>query len=476
MSDNPNLKLTSEDIELIEKMIPLYLQDKPACTHAYLNLGCSAQMCPVVLIRKSIPDFKCIGIPDRQIGRNLRKILDKLPKPKLDFTMPETLALGVREWLEASVKEEYCQVLPVGLTCNDICSVWINPKGQDWLNVCRDKGYLDMFKAILAYHKLPPLEYEVPLLTKEERKHVEYLTTSVDSPCDFKALSCSECHVLQQKLADNCGGHCFWRRNPNSPLAGPGSPERRRIIAALQAVLNKQDSLLPSHNVVQFAEPEREKWKWWLKQEDGSECCPSTQSSWATDADCDKQCISVFPEVRGEEYIVGDDQYTDCPCNRYSTEITRIVIKKCIALGVKEEPYPIWYTFTAGEDIAGGKRIITSEKDGILYAGDMPCICKSETNHYTTTPPKEKEPKFKPYVALTDSGRAVLIIKKTTRNFSEDQPGNIYHGENLRILTNPEEAYKMLGEQLGRKDMVEEAYEYMLRLINLLEGDSKCEK
>ena len=69
-------KLTSKDKELIEKMIPLYLADKPACTHAYLNLGCSRETCPVPTIRDSIPGFKCIGIPDRQIGRNLRKVLD----------------------------------------------------------------------------------------------------------------------------------------------------------------------------------------------------------------------------------------------------------------------------------------------------------------------------------------------------------------------------------------------------------------
>ena len=69
-------KLTPKNVELIKKMIPLYMKGLPACTHAYLALGCSRETCPVPSIRDSIPTFKCIGIPDTQIGRNLKKVLD----------------------------------------------------------------------------------------------------------------------------------------------------------------------------------------------------------------------------------------------------------------------------------------------------------------------------------------------------------------------------------------------------------------
>ncbi len=105
-------QLSAEEIEVIKKMIPLYMENKPACTHAYLNLICSA--CPIPAIRKSISDFKCMNIPNKQIGQNLQKVLDA-QLPPLKYNVP---VLNEKEQEVVSTISTYLKTSCYSIACS----------------------------------------------------------------------------------------------------------------------------------------------------------------------------------------------------------------------------------------------------------------------------------------------------------------------------------------------------------------------
>ncbi len=260
-------------------------------------------------------------------------------KKPLECTMPETLAPGVLEWLEASVKAGKCQShlnyrgKDQDWSCDVLCHTWIDDERHGFCAMGGKLEYINMFKAILAHHKLPSLEYEVPLLTEEERKTLtEMLIHYPQTCCADRPFNCNQCRAVLKRVFSR-GYMCC--------NIGGVEPKATQISKILQTVSDKQDSLLPPHNVVQFAKLEREKWIWWMGQKEGDSYCPSTRGSHIVEADCDPQCKVVFPKIKGNHENPDLGHQHDCPCQHYSEEITRAVIEKCLALGVKFEEYPM---------------------------------------------------------------------------------------------------------------------------------------
>ncbi len=94
----------------------------------------------------------------------------------------------------------------------------------------------------------PPLQYESPPLNEEERKCVEYLVKRGGN-CFGEGFSCGPCRELAEKIFGKRQCIC---RDGEGVMTGEDSPQRRRIIAILQSVLDQQDPL-PLPEVVEPA-------------------------------------------------------------------------------------------------------------------------------------------------------------------------------------------------------------------------------
>ena len=275
----------------------------------------------------------------------LHHIHKYLPRPawdKLGLELPGKLKYdlekigqindpNILEWLRVSVSDKQCASSTPGPTaCIQLCGQFGIPDYKT--RFCEvgyhktNPEYLKMFQAILKA-QLPPLKHNVVLLSVEEREHVKYVLEcdQTDSEACMKAkFGCSRCWKIHIRIFGKSA--CFLTNSQGSTL-------RKKTLDALEDVLDKQEGLLPPHNVVQFGQKAYDNWVWWLALSDADQRnkCPYNHGMWMsrTKEDCLKYCDPVFLERNDA-----------CPCSRYSPEITRTVIEKCIALGPKEELPP----------------------------------------------------------------------------------------------------------------------------------------
>ena len=322
--------------------------------------------------------------------------------------------------------------------------------------------------------QLPPLEYDVPVLNAEEREHVGAVLQGPENNC-----SCSESWCGQDQTRERCMSimdkifcHARPKGYTDCPLlADAYKHARKQVIDALQDVLDKQESLLPPHNVVKFEREVSDGWVKWLACEKPEDTCPRANDDPRGNNLCKKQCGAVFPDLepglRGRKGLY-------CPCHQYSPEITRVVIEKCVALGVKFEfkEYHIW-TRPGGERL----RVIDQSKAYMLChtaSGAVRNVAIDDTHRYTKTPPKEE---FKPYLAVVLNingasvvrGQIIEIVEVVDGGADGDylRDSNRWHFEYEHILpiTNPDELHDMLHEMSGEKGMVEEIKAEITRLF-----------
>ena len=347
----------------------------------------------------------------------LRKVLDAQQPKKLEYTIPQISDPEVLEWLRSCVSKGRCQS---GRSCDDICGVWVTPNRdvltlneECWTDNKPDPQYLEMFQTILDA-QLPPLEYEVPVLNAEEREHVERLLPLTKSQCSKGQCGGLEQCPLCNRITDKIFSDVFLKGK--CPSIGTGQKyKRKQIVDTLQVVLDKQESLLPPHNVVKFEQEVFDNWMWWLalsatKQRNK---CPYNRGDWKdrTKEDCLKYCDPVFLERNGS-----------CPCGRYSPEITRVVIEKCVALGVFEE-YDVW-------DDEGIKYTIIGNLDGNrchpFKGGTM---SEQALLNCSKTPPK-----FVKYpIWLTDHHEMLLSLRGKTFQVYKHEGSWLYFGDCRKI-------------------------------------------
>jgi hypothetical protein len=147
-----------------------------------------------------------------------------------------------------------------------------------------------------------------------------------------------------------------------------------------------------------------------------------------------------------------------------------------LGLVVPFEEYDIW---CVGFPHDGVKRRVTSESDGYVRftsENGHPGSRLKDGSGYSLTPPPPKKEEFKSYVAVWNAvhGQELRYVighdgvwAKTTHTSNGIK--QVYNRKDLKPLaTNPEEAYKMLGEVLGKEDMVERIksnIEYTLKVL-----------
>ncbi len=151
MSDIP--KLTDDEREKIECMVEQFKRGD-SCTSHDQCLRCNR--CDQML-----GNNWCPKLSRDERAKALQRVLDDQPKP-LAFTMPESLSDEQMAWLESSVKKERCFVSR-DINCSEACYGWVESRQPGKMG-CRERPrtlrltpeYLDMFRDILAHHKLPP--------------------------------------------------------------------------------------------------------------------------------------------------------------------------------------------------------------------------------------------------------------------------------------------------------------------------------
>ncbi len=157
MDKNP--KLTEDEREKIKCMLECLAKDW-GCAHSGKYLSC--ERCKQL----TMADKFCDGAVIEDRAKALQRVLDEQPKP-LAFMMPESLSDEKREWLETSVEAGKC----LHNHCGILCGLWLGSLLLPCYSLGEDdtKGvFLNMFRAILAHHKLPLLNYSVPWLSEEE--------------------------------------------------------------------------------------------------------------------------------------------------------------------------------------------------------------------------------------------------------------------------------------------------------------------
>ena len=494
-----------------------------ACWEDYEDTICDMSQDALIMAGKTIQKYasptELTYICENISSEAREKLGLEVPEKELEYTIPQGLTADVRELLQESITagrclrptKKYSSGGEFVLDCSKVCHAWLKSgwHGCGSYEKKTEPARLAMFQAILDA-QLPPLKHEVPELNEKEREHVEMLI-----PLPHKG-GCSNtggfpvcehtCRPIIEKIFNT--KRCIF----NTP-AVPGSPERAQIIKALKDVLFQQKPLLPPHKIVQFGQREFDGWTWWLRQAEGGHCCPHTRKSSTVRAECMKQCIVAFPRIEGK---VGTFDYRkDCPCNRYSPEITRTVIEQCVALGPKFEKYNIWFTYHASvaSDYWGRKCTVIGESSTSLRLrdslSDKVFSTEKDPRRYTLTPPPPKKEEFKPYVAVRTiqhishssikKGFAVAILGVSDNGLEIDSDDCGHQPKNLLTLTNSEEAYKMLREQLGKDDIVKkikvvlergldewkhhkenelargyyQAYEHVWAILTQLESESK---
>ena len=375
----------------------------------------------------------------------------KLPEKKLEYTIPrrQITDLNILAWLKASVEAGKCVRAGFCVSCRS----WRGLTDLDDVSDCNGHSscaplnpeFLEMFKAILDA-QLPPLKYNVPALNEKERKHVGYLTKCLVGHCshlDDISFCNRRCLSIFTRVFDDQNLQCL-------PV-GPSSPERAQIIDALKRVLKQQEPLLPPHNLDPLPQPKWDVLKEW--QRHGSVGCPASRGEWRR-----SDCCDTFPSLPkqsiGRTSCSGNSD--DCPCHFYTRKAVNAVVDLKLAVGPEFEEFSVW-------DAKGNEIKIVSQSGFCLYIERDAWIHEADVGEgkpYTKTPPPPEE-KFQPYVAVTIRGNVVYIIDEMSSGLSfQSSAGGIYHKDDLIRITNPDEAYRMLGEVLGKKDVVEEIKTY----------------
>ena len=384
----------------------------------------------------------------------LRYIHEKLSPEawdKLGLELPDRLGFNVTGMVWDAAKQKLARSMLPGLDagkncCDGIdCGQCLLREVADISAGCWSDGRgperADILRKVLDA-QLPPLEYEVPVLNAEERKHVEEMSKACNNSC--RASLDKSCDPGCYNIIAKIFGRSDCAFNAGADL---GSPKRKQITDALQDVIDQQESLLPPHNVVKFEREVSDGWVKWLACEKPEDTCPRANDDPRGNNLCKKQCGAVFPDLepglRGRKGLY-------CPCHQYSPEITRVVIEKCVALGVKFEEYDVW------DDLTGEKFTVVADTKSTLSLSNKTCVWRGT---YTLTPPKEE---FKSYLAVwmfADETRIVLITS-TDKDCVGSSNGSSYFKENITPITNPRELHDMLHEMSGEKGMVEEIKAY----------------
>jgi len=113
-------------------------------------------------------------------------------------------------------------------------------------------------------------------------------------------------------------------------------------------------------------------WRWWLKQEEGGNRCPSTRTDMCCEyGGCQRFCLPIFTKIRGGALNPGTtfeewcNATPDCPCLRYGSIPVRPIVAKVLAAQEPFEPYAAVFT-----DTDGTQEIIMVEWDGEYGFGD----------------------------------------------------------------------------------------------------------